>query len=1460
MSNVSVRMTLVDQVSSKMKSIANTSKATASQLTSVGKEIDKAFSSNAPDSFASKAGSSINSVIGDAESLGSAIDDAVSGFGEFSSGNFGGMESSLSNAASSADDLASSASKATENMEDLSGAAGGIRDGMDGIDDGADSMDDLSDSADDAGDSMSKAGGAADSFKSALKGLFAAVGGAVALDKIKDFGEESVQAFSNLETGMAEVSTLISGSTDQEMAGMTQQVRDFSLETGKLTSEIVPALYQSISASVPKETVFDFLEVANMAAVGGVTELETAVDGITSVINAYGTENLSAAQASDQMFTAVKLGKTTFGELANSLFNVIPTAVNAGVSFGDVTAAIATMTASGTPTSVATTQMRQALVELSDSGSQVGETFQKVAGKSFKEFLAEGHNTSEALNVLDEYAKSTGLSIDQLFSSVEAGNAAAQLTGGHAKTFADDIAAMGSSAGATEEAYGKMTDTFQHKTELLSAAWDDVKLDSGEALAEALSPAADSLLENMDEIKEPVVNFFSAIGDIISDLVPLLPGFLNALSSGLSAVGKIIGPLAKTMAGNPEAVGKGLTSIAAGMLAFKGINAASGFTKSLKGVEGITGVLGKLAPTIFSNPWAAGAAAVVGAVTAIGLAVHEYNKQQISNSLADHFGDIELTAAQIEDVAGHILNAKYLVNVEAALNEFQNADKLAEEAEAALAENDALEWKASIGMTWDESEVSEYISNIDEFISSSIEELESRSYAATITVETMLGGTEEGQTLAEQMKQWAVSDQLEMETLSQQLKSAVEKAMTDGVLDANEQAAITIFQSKMNNILASWKEADAQAELDLIDQKYGSASGKDLTAETFQKVVDELGKQREEAQKSLEESYTALMSTLHGLDNSGRLEETGMSFEKLQTQAGYAYRNAAASSLANSVNFEKNTLSDTYGDLLQQNYAEMEKSTSTFVGNARNLLSSNDLQGVFDQLNAGALNAQTYSGLFSSGDQKALANIYEAMKPDVSAMQSLMGEYREAGQAIPQELMTSFNEAMKVGAAAGDASAAWQVFANQMVEDAGGVENALNDSLISAIQDGTASAPQQLKDALDIALSETTPEPLTMDEVAVSLAGFDLDVSQIAELTGMTETEVKAALDKMGIEYDAEVDVNTKAGTVDASGAEAAGQQAEEAAKSAAGEDTTVEKTVTADTTYVAGTTDTSQVEDAANAELASGTAEQEIVTDTTYVPGTTDTSQVDDAANQALTSGTAEQEIVTNITYVPGNIDTSQVTGATEAALSQQTIDSTATTNVTATMGTDNFASTASGFASRFQSALTSAFAKTFTATTNASITVNYSIANPSKTITFSGGGSGTATVYAHASGGIFESPHYGLVAEAGPEAIIPLDGSSNAFDLWQQAGERLGLLSGDEPIQISPASFGGGADGGEKETAGGHRTIDININGSGKVTAGGGLSKDDVVQILLEKAREVISDIVEQDILVEGDGAYEY
>jgi uncharacterized membrane protein len=52
-------------------------------------------------------------------------------------------------------------------------------------------------------------------------------------------------------------------------------------------------------------------------------------------------------------------------------------------------------------------------------------------------------------------------------------------------------------------------------------------------------------------------------------------------------------------------------------------------------------------------------------------------------------------------------------------------------------------------------------------------------------------------------------------------------------------------------------------------------------------------------------------------------------------------------------------------------------------------------------------------------------------------------------------------------------------------------------------------------------------------------------------------------------------------------------------------------------------------------------------------------------------------------------------------------------------------------------------------------------------------------SSVLQHAYGGIMTKPHMGIVAEAGPEAIIPLSPSkrSGALSLWQQTGQMLGV-----------------------------------------------------------------------------------
>lgn len=388
--------------------------------------------------------------------------------------------------------------------------------GLDVVDDGLDSgFDSIGRKASSLGNVIGKA---------------VAAGAVIATTAIVGFTAKGLQEFTEFDNGIREVFTLMPGISERAMGAMSQQVKDFSVEFGVLPEKTIPALYQALSAGVPANNVFSFLETSQKAAKGGVTELETAVDGISSVVNAYGANVLSAAEASDLMFTAVRLGKTTFGELAQSLFNVVPIAASLGVEFGDVTAALATMTAQGVPTSVATTQLRQLFVELSKAGGDVDEVFRKIAGQSFKDFIAEGGNTQEALLLLEQYAKDAGLGINDLFGSVEAGNAALALTGSATETYRKALEEMGQSAGATEEAYATMAGSIQTSLDKLKAAWDVILVTVGEKFAPIFQDAVDSIIDNMPAIQDKIVSGMDRIGDAVGRARDFLGGLLGDFS------------------------------------------------------------------------------------------------------------------------------------------------------------------------------------------------------------------------------------------------------------------------------------------------------------------------------------------------------------------------------------------------------------------------------------------------------------------------------------------------------------------------------------------------------------------------------------------------------------------------------------------------------------------------------------------------------------------------------------------------------------------------------------------------------------------------------------------------------------------------------------------------------------------------------------------------------------------
>ena len=170
----------------------------------------------------------------------------------------------------------------------------------------------------------------------------------------------ATKAAIDFEKAMAEVSTLLDDTSSLDNLG--ESVKNLSVEFGQAPVDQAKALYQIISAGASTAAEqMENLTVANKLAVGGVTDVATAADGLTTVLNAYAGTGLDVNRISDILFQTMKSGKTTIGELSSSIGNVATIAAQTGVSFDEIGAAVGTLTKAGINTSQSMDALRGVL-------------------------------------------------------------------------------------------------------------------------------------------------------------------------------------------------------------------------------------------------------------------------------------------------------------------------------------------------------------------------------------------------------------------------------------------------------------------------------------------------------------------------------------------------------------------------------------------------------------------------------------------------------------------------------------------------------------------------------------------------------------------------------------------------------------------------------------------------------------------------------------------------------------------------------------------------------------------------------------------------------------------------------------------------------------------------------------------------------------------------------------------
>lgn len=242
----------------------------------------------------------------------------------------------------------------------------------------------------------------------------------------------------DFEQAMKEVQT-ISAAAQDDFKGISSEVFSLSEITPDNPQQLAKAYYQIVSAGYDGAKGMKLLEVSAKAAVAGVTDTQTAADGITTILNAFKISAEQSEEVADSLFNTVKLGKTTFSELASNISQVGPIAAASNIPLNEILSSVASLTKQGVPTAQAMTQIRSAIVGLQESGRLDGT-------KTFQENLQSLYDTFNGNQT----------AIQKEVGRIEAVQAILGVAGKNAKSANEDLKTYNETIGATQRAFNDM--------------------------------------------------------------------------------------------------------------------------------------------------------------------------------------------------------------------------------------------------------------------------------------------------------------------------------------------------------------------------------------------------------------------------------------------------------------------------------------------------------------------------------------------------------------------------------------------------------------------------------------------------------------------------------------------------------------------------------------------------------------------------------------------------------------------------------------------------------------------------------------------------------------------------------------------------------------------------------------------------------------------------------------------
>lgn len=382
-----------------------------------------------------------------------------------------------------------------------------------------------------------------------------------------------------LESAMANFSS-ISGLTGSQLGGVTDQVRALAVEMGKSPTELAAGLYDIQSSGFAAADAMSILRTATIAGVAGITSTATAGKAITAVLNAYSLTADKAGDVSDVLFETVNRGVLTFDQLANNLGATIPVAAQLGVSIEELGAAYAELTLQGISAAQSETAIAALMRSAVNETAAMTEAVQEY-GFASAEALIQSEGLAGFLTFLTEASGGSSSALLELVGSAEGMTAAMALMRNGGDDFIATLDAVNAAAqdgATTQDVFAVQAETTAFALQQLGAAFTDIQVTMGNALAPIIGQVADSM--------RAMALMFSALPDPIQQSVALLGAFGGASTLAVGSLLLLVPKIAETVSAfkalKASSFGASLASMAA---------AAGPLAIALGGIAVIGGIL-----------------------------------------------------------------------------------------------------------------------------------------------------------------------------------------------------------------------------------------------------------------------------------------------------------------------------------------------------------------------------------------------------------------------------------------------------------------------------------------------------------------------------------------------------------------------------------------------------------------------------------------------------------------------------------------------------------------------------------------------------------------------------------------------------------------------------------------------------------------------------------------------------